>query len=321
MTQPLKKVLLLALPASGKSEVRRYLHNLTPETCANEFHMGPTVQIDDFPYVHMMRRIDEELETLGYTRIFFAGENDTFKDKRDWGTLVQLLNQDYTDLANKHHWPLEGCAAAMIERFQIAEKAVGIPSRLTETQARSICAALENEARQLFADKNGNIPDTLSDKTLVIEFARGGPNESTLPLDEPHGYHYSVGQLSDEILKDASVLYIWVTPEESRRKNEARTDPNDPGSILHHGVPLKVMLDEYGCDDIEWLEKSSSKPGTIEIKTRNKFFHLPLARFDNRVDKTSFIRDEPKDWNSEDVTAIHQGLKQALDHLISFQAN
>ena len=321
MTQPLKKVLLLALPASGKSEVRRYLHHMSPEACANEFHMGPTVQIDDFPYVHMMRRIDEELEAKGHTRIFFAGENDTFKDKRDWGTLIQLVNQDYTDLVNKNEWSLEGCAKAMLERFSQAEAAVGIEARLTADQKTSLCAPLEDESRALFEDKNNNIPDTLADKTLVIEFARGGPDKSTLPLEEPHGYHYSVGQLSDEILKDASVLYIWVTPEESRRKNEARTDPNDPGSILHHGVPLKVMLDEYGCDDIEYLENRSSKPGTIEIKTRNQYFTLPLARFDNRVDKTSFIRDEPEQWSKENVTAIHQGLKQALDHLISFQAN
>ena len=81
------------------------------------------------------------------------------------------------------------------------------------------------------------------------------------------------------------------------------------------------MLEEYGCDDIDWLESQSTRKGTIEIKTRNQFFHLPIARFDNRVDKTSFIRDEPKDWKAEDVAAIHGGLKQALDHLISFQTN
>ena len=49
-------LLLLALPASGKSEVRRYLANLTPAQCRDDFHLGPTVQLDDYPYVHMMRR-------------------------------------------------------------------------------------------------------------------------------------------------------------------------------------------------------------------------------------------------------------------------
>ena len=61
MSETLETVLLLALPASGKSEVRRYLNHLTPEQRSGDFHLGPTVQLDDFPYVHMMRRIDDEL--------------------------------------------------------------------------------------------------------------------------------------------------------------------------------------------------------------------------------------------------------------------
>ncbi len=37
MAEPLKTVLLLALPASGKSEVRKYLANLAPEVFTGEF--------------------------------------------------------------------------------------------------------------------------------------------------------------------------------------------------------------------------------------------------------------------------------------------
>src|SRR3989442_12693534 len=61
MSRILDVLLLLALPASGKSEVRRYLASLTPEQCRSDFHMGPTVQLDDYPYVHMMRRVSPEL--------------------------------------------------------------------------------------------------------------------------------------------------------------------------------------------------------------------------------------------------------------------
>ena len=61
MSRLLDTVLLTALPASGKSEVRRYLALQDARTVAEDFHMGPTVQLDDSPYVHMMRRISQEM--------------------------------------------------------------------------------------------------------------------------------------------------------------------------------------------------------------------------------------------------------------------
>ena len=50
-----KVVLLQALPASGKSEVRNFMANIEPERLKQEFHIGENLQLDDFPYVHMMR--------------------------------------------------------------------------------------------------------------------------------------------------------------------------------------------------------------------------------------------------------------------------
>mgnify|MGYP003604610059 CR=1 FL=1 len=50
-TQILDTVLLFSLPASGKSETRTYMASLTPEQCVQEMAMGPTVQLDDYPYV------------------------------------------------------------------------------------------------------------------------------------------------------------------------------------------------------------------------------------------------------------------------------
>lgn len=114
------------------------------------------------------------------------------------------------------------------------------------------------------------------------------------------------------------ILYIWVTPEESRRKNDARTDPNDPGSILHHGVPLDVMMNDYGCDDMDWLEARADIKGTVTIEAHNTKFNIPVARFDNRVDKTSFLRDDEKKWQPKDVKIVHDGLKSALDRLANF---
>lgn len=314
MTDVLKTVLLLALPASGKSEVRRYLKSLSAEEATRDFHMGDSVQLDDYPYVHLMRRVDDELVNLGKDRVFFLAPDRSFGDGRDWGTLIELLNEDYEDLVSKKQYAPSSASALLFERLDRASEKVGIGPRLGKLDDQTRAAlgdALEPEAKAQLEEKVAGYPDTLEGKTLVVEFARGGKQGSEMPLPEPFGYRYSVGRLSDAILGDASILYIWVTPEESRRKNEARADPNDPGSILHHGVPHEVMINEYGCDDMDWLEANARKPNTIPIR----HFDVPFARFDNRVDKTSFIRDDPGSWKAEDVKAVHEGLKGALDKL------
>ena len=92
-------VLLIALPASGKSEVRNFMANVEPEELKRKFHIGENLQLDDFPYVFMMRRIDDELEAMGEPRIFYPGETPLY-DGRDWGTLIALLNEDYHDMKN-----------------------------------------------------------------------------------------------------------------------------------------------------------------------------------------------------------------------------
>jgi hypothetical protein len=318
MTDVLKTVLLLALPASGKSEVRRYLKSLHPEVVRRDFRMGETVQLDDYPYVHLMRCTDDALAALGKDRLFFEAPDRSFRDGRDWGTLIELLNEDYDDLvAKKQHAPASA-AAFLFERFDHAGTKVGIGERLgklDDKTKKALADALEKEAAKQLEDKLAGY-DSLGGKTLVIEFARGGKQGSEMPLPAPYGYRYSVGRLSPAILDSAAILYIWVTPEESRRKNEARADPNDPGSILHHGVPHHVMINEYGCDDMDWLQSNAKKPGTVTIaSTSGQEFHVPVARFDNRVDKTSFIRDDPSSWKKEDVDVVHHGLREALVRL------
>ena len=316
----LDTVLLLALPASGKSEVRKYLALLPAEECRQDFHMGPTVQLDDFPYVHMMRRTDDELEAMGKNRIFFQSGDKPFINPLDWGTLIQLVNEDYADLVAKNVSQPASAGLHLMDRIDAAAEKVGLPKRigaLDEETRKAVADKLEKEAKEMLAEKHDNYPDTLDGKTLVIEFARGGPQGSEMPLPGSYGYRYSVAQLAPEILEKSSILYIWVTPEESRRKNEARTDPNDPGSILHHGVPIDVMLGDYGCDDMDWLEEQAEQKCTITIEAHDKKYHLPIARFDNRVDKTSFIREDKDKWAADDVKAVHEGMKAALDHLIS----
>jgi hypothetical protein len=323
-------LLLVALPASGKSEVRRYLASLTPEQCRDEMHLGPTVQLDDYPYVHLMRRLSQELRTRGEDGVFFDSDELPMKEPRDWGTLIELLNEDFADLVRRRRAaPADGpgrspAADWLLDRFDAARRRVGARPALGQLESgvrRDVTRALEDECAALLADKNAGIPDSLKGRTVVIEMARGGPDGTAMPLPPPLGYRYSFGMLSEDILSRASVLYVWVTPEESRRKNIERTDPNDPGSILHHGVPMAVMLGDYGCDDMEWLLQHSDRPDTVGVEAYGRAWHLPVARFDNRVDKTSFVRADRAQWKESDVRALHGGLSEAFGRLIKAAEN
>ncbi len=320
MARILDTVLLTALPASGKSEVRRYLALQDPLTVVEDFHMGPTVQLDDYPYVHMMRRISQEMVSAGLDPVFFTSNDQPFRDPKDWGTLIELVNEDYRDLHQRPRIEAASAAEWLFDRLDAARRRVGAEPALgklgTEERA-GLAEALEAEARELLDEKMAGIPEDLAGKTIVIEFARGGPQGSSMPLDPPYGYAYSFSRLSDEILARAAVLYIWVTPEESRRKNEERAKPGPEGdaSILHHGVPIAVMLGDYGTDDMGWLIEQSDRPGTVRVETRGQDFYLPVARFDNRTDLTTFIREDRESWPEEKVAAIHEELKRALTEL------
>lgn len=318
MASVLDVVLLLALPASGKSEVRRYLASLTPAQCEGEMHLGPTVQLDDYPYVHMMRRVSQELRKRGHDGVFFDSDDLPMKQPLDWGTLVELLNEDFEDLVRRNRPAPASAAVWLLDRYDAARAKVGAEpafGTLPVALRAELVGSLEKESADLLRDKNAGIPDSLEGRTIVIEAARGGPDGATPPLPKPLGYQYSLATFSDAILSRASILYVWVTPEESRRKNHERTDPNDPGSILHHGVPIAVMLGDYGCDDMDWLITHSGRPDSVKVDARGKSYFLPVARFDNRVDKTSFVRAERAQWKPADVAALHGGLSEALERL------
>lgn len=326
MTKLLDTVLLQALPASGKSEVRKYLDGLTPEQCREEFHTGETVQLDDYPYVHFMHRIDDELAKRGLPYAFYKGPTRPFIDNFEWGTLIYLLNEDYADLRAQRPTKAHSAAQLLFDRLDRGHATVGLPEYLGQVPYRLRCEmaeAMEEECRKELDAKNRICTAGLEGKTIVIEAARGGPHGAAFPLTPPHGYAYSFGQFSDDILDRACVLYVWVTPEDSRRKNIERARPDGQSSILHHSVPMEVMLGNYGLDDMEYLISVSDKPDTVKVErpvvaTNDrgeqvyvmKTWHLPVGRFDNRQDLTSFIRNEQ--WKEDEVAALHNGLKTAF---------
>lgn len=312
-------VLLMALPASGKSEVRNFMANIEGRRLQEEFHIGENLQLDDFPYVHMMNRIDEELVKLGRPRSFYR-EEGMFKDSRVYGALCHLLNEDYHDLLGRNIVKTDSAAEYLFERIDRALQIVGMApeTALLEADVRvKIAAALEAEAREMQDAKEAQYPQSFENKTIIIECARGGKDGSAMPLSGPEGYQYSFPQFCPGILQNAAILYIWVTPEESRRKNFARANPDDPGSNLFHGVPLSVMMADYGCDDMQYLREHTEVENTITVKAHDVTYHLPIGVFDNRVDKTSFLRADKQDWDPQMVADVTRAIRAATDAMWS----
>ena len=302
--QVFKTVLLVALPASGKSEVRHFMANIEPKRLEEEFHIGDNLQLDDFPYVHFMRCIDDEMVKLGKEPLFYPGQNP-FINNYDWGTLIQLLNEDYHDLLNRKKVTVDSAAIYLFDRIDNAAATIGIEPRLAllDLQTRNTIAKnLEAEARKILDEKESQIPDSFE-----------GPDGSTMPLDGAYGYQYSLPKFSPDLLKEAAILYIWVTPEESRRKNNERANPDDPGSNLFHGVPMSVMLGDYGCDDMQWLREHAEVKDTITVKRDGQTYNVPIGVFDNRVDKTSFLRGDVAGWDKDKVEEMTNAIKQATD--------
>ena len=300
--------------------MRRYLGSLSADRAAEELGLGRSVQLDDYPYVHLMRRIAAELRHLYEPPVFFASDETPFLEAGDWGTLIHLVNEDYADLRLPEEPEPSSAAAWLLERMDRAREQVGLPPVLGNVgngEREILALAVEEDARHLWLDRRAVMASDPAGATVVIEFARGGPEGATLPLEGPHGYQYSLSQLSPGILTNASILYVWVTPEESRRRNVERAQPGigDDASILHHGVPETVMRQDYGTDDMMWLVEQSDRPGTIRVEAHGVSYHVPVAIFDNRVDKTSFLRADIEAWPAGAVAVLHEDLQAAFREL------
>jgi hypothetical protein len=323
MTTLIDTLLLFSLPASGKSEVRRYLAHLTPEQRREDFGLGPPVQLDDYPYVHLMHRIDEELVAAGWRWVYYKGKSRPFQDDWSWAVLIELLNEDYHDLVHGCRVEVASAAQHLFDRLDTAHAKVGLAQPLGEIPWRlrhKVGQALEHECRIELDARNRQNIEGRDGKSVVIEVARGGPNGAAFPLTPPLGYETAFRHLSPAILERASVLYIQVDPAESRRKNIVRARPDGAGSILHHSVPMEVMLGQYGTDDMAFLVSQSDRAGTVRVERvvadedrfDNRTFYLPVGFFDNREDLTTFVRTPPSAWKPEDVQRLHAGLRAAF---------
>ena len=75
------------------------------------------------------------------------------------------------------------------------------------------------------------------------------------------------------------------------------------------------MRGDYGMDDIEWLLATSGRSSRVAIEAWGERFEIPIARFDNREDRTSFLRADPSEWPADQVADIHRHLSEALSSL------
>lgn len=330
MPPRIKTLILLALPASGKSEVRKFLASMDPATRLNDFGIGPTLDLDDYPYVHLMRRIDQVLAKHGERPAFFLGKDRPFQDPITWNVLIELLNEDYKRLREGAPYNFqifhESRVSGLFSRMDVARERLGMHSLFRRlTAAHQHEDELHEEARRHFDILNKVITAEKEGATVVIEFARGGPHGSPFPIIPPRGYASALQTLAPEILNDACILYVNVTPEQARQKNIERGRPSEQGSILHHSVPSEVMLADYGGDDVKWLLEQSGGSGTIRVERVvqegdryvTKEYCVPVAVFDNRTDYTSFLRAPEDRWHPQDIRALHNGLATAMAPLLN----
>jgi hypothetical protein len=106
--------------------------------------------------------------------------------------------------------------------------------------------------------------------TTLIEFARGGEE----------GIDEALRHLHEDILKNAALIYIKVSYEESVRKNRRRARKGEEDSILYHSLPDEKMEFYYRTND--WEKIAANDPSTIEVKG----IKVPYAVFENEPEKT-----------------------------------
>jgi hypothetical protein len=114
-------------------------------------------------------------------------------------------------------------------------------------------------------------PNYHDNKTVIIEFARGGEN----------GIGEALSYLDEDILKKAGIFYLNVSYEESVRKNRARARKGQEDSILFHSLPDEKM--EYYYKKNDWDKLSAKDPEYIEVKG----IKVPYAVFNNEPDLTT----------------------------------
>ncbi|MFN0152162.1 MAG: hypothetical protein ACKVU1_15780 [bacterium] len=128
-------------------------------------------------------------------------------------------------------------------------------------------------------------------KTAIIEFSRGGEN----------GFEEAYGYLDPQILKRAGIVYIKVSYEESKRKNQRRANKDRPDSILQHSLPDEKMDFYYKTND--WEKLAGRDPRAIDVKG----VRVPYSVLENEPEVT------------DNAERLGQSLERVFAHLWTVQ--
>ncbi len=115
-------------------------------------------------------------------------------------------------------------------------------------------------------------PDYHDYFTTLIEFSRGTEHGS---------YGEAFPHLSDDILRQAAIIYVNVSFAESLRKNRRRFNPDRPDSVLEHALPDDRLERLYREDD--WEKFSAADPEFVTLKG----IRVPYVVFENEDDVTT----------------------------------
>ena len=325
-----------SLPASGKSETRRYLKSLTIEE-NKKIRLGDTsTQVDDFPYVDAMKKIDRACIKLFNETIFFNCATQTFNSGYDWGTLIYMINDDYADICECNpkipsryekdpvEWLFNRIDVASVKTGHLTARLFEYHKKIGDEKFSSFKKECFELCNTILHDKYANIPKSLDGKTIVFEFARGGAKGKSCPLEEPYGYEYSMSLLDKKILEKAAILYIWVTPEQSKEKCHKREKEGLEGKSqtvstqlsLNHGIPDSVLDNDYGTDDFEYLLNKAPNKDYLPIVKDDVEYKVRAGRLDNRTDLTSDFRKPQNEWTKEQIEKLSKALKEAFDKIL-----
>lgn len=115
-------------------------------------------------------------------------------------------------------------------------------------------------------------PEFHATGTALFEFSRG---------TEHGGYTGAFAHVEENILRNAAVLYINVSWEESLRKNRKRFNPSKPHSILEHGLPNDKLEKLYR--ETDWPAFSGADRDYLSVGS----CRVPYAVMENEDDVTS----------------------------------